>query len=351
MGDGRVVVAEVGRSALASAREITVPGGWVTAIGGTVVTGVGNPAERANRATGGELAQPGGKPVPAGGAPEPAKVEDGTPRRVLAMDPADHVLVVTSRFRFLLISWRQLQSYSEQGVSLAEVERLAPEEKLAAIARWETLREFGRLVLITSKGFARWYRLEPLRAAIEGPNPFQLDHPAPGVPVDILGSGDATDLVVFDEAGHGLRTPTSAVSVQGSRVLNVAGRERARLALAGGEGREILLLTADGYGKRVPSELIPSADKPNSRGRGWLARRIVADACLITETPAGGYGFPPAPLVAEQPATAASTWIATSRRLLPLNLTQVTVEDVPSLRTQRLVKLASGEQAGALLQL
>jgi hypothetical protein len=113
MGDGRVVVAEVGRSALAAAREIAVPGGWATAVGETVAAGVGKPAERANRMTAGELAQPGGKPVPAGGAPEPANVEDGTPRRMLAMDPADHVLVVTSRFRFLLISWRQLQSYGD----------------------------------------------------------------------------------------------------------------------------------------------------------------------------------------------------------------------------------------------
>jgi hypothetical protein len=161
-----------------------------------------------------------------------------------------------------------------------------------------------------------------------------LDHPAPGVPVDILGAGDGDDLVVIDEAGHALRTPVSAISVQGSRVMNVTGRERVRLGLATDDCREILLLTGDGYGKRIPSGLIPVAEKPNSRGRGWLARRVVADACTLPATAAAG-----------------SVWIATSSRLAPFNLAQLAVEETPSLRAQRLLRLAAGEGAGALLEL
>ena len=331
--DGRVIVADMARSALAAGHEIALPAG------GGPTPGAGKAAEGADGA------------AEAAGAV--AAAPDDTPRRVLAVDPGDHVLVVTSRFRFLLVSWRQLRSYGEQGVSLAAVEHLPPEEKFAALARWERLREFSRLLLISSKGFARWYRLEPLRAAIEGPNPFQLDHPVPGVPVDILGAGDGYELIAVDEAGHALRTPVSAISVQGSRVINVTGRERVRLGLAAGDGRDILLLTGDGYGKRIPSGLIPAAEKPNSRGKGWLARRVVADACTLPGTAAAGRaGFPPAPLAAPQPTPATGgVWVATSRRLAPLNLAQLAAAEDPSLRTQRLVKLAAGEEAGALLEL
>ncbi len=320
--DGRVSVAEVARSALAARREILLPDG---------------------RARDGKAAD----------ARDVAEATGGTPRRVLAMDRDDHVLVVTSRFRFLLVSWRQLQSYGEQGVSLAAVEHLAPEERLAALAHWESLREFSRLLLLSSKGFARWYRLEPLRAAIEGPNPFQLDHPLPGVPVDILGAGDADELVVFDQAGHALRTPVGALSVQGSRVLNVTGRERLRLGLAAGPDDEVLLLCGDGSGKRIPSGLIPVPQRPNSRARSWLARREVADACIlrIGDAPANA-GFEPAALVRAQAAKAsAGLWVATSRRLAPLEVSQVATENLPSQRTQRLLKLADGEEAGALVAL
>ena len=134
--DGSLIVTEVARSALAARRDIALPHGSGPAPGREPTDGA------------------------AAGAGAATTERDGTPRRVLALDPGDHVLIVTSRFRFLLVSWRQLRSYDEQGVSLAAVERLAPEETFAAIAHWESLRECSRLLIISSKGFARWYRLE-----------------------------------------------------------------------------------------------------------------------------------------------------------------------------------------------
>jgi hypothetical protein len=169
-----------------------------------------------------------------------------------------------------------------------------------------------------------------MRVAIEGPTPFRLDHPLPGLPVALLGANDGDILLTADETGRALRAAVSGVSIQGTHVMNVSGNERVTGALVLGPDAELLVVSEDGYGKRIPAAWVPLAEKPNVKGRGLISRRPLRE------------------VVARHPD--AAHWVVTATRLARLDLDRAPVEEALSLKAHRLVKLTTGEAVGAVLQ-
>ncbi len=196
--------------------------------------------------------------------------------------PADaRLLLITSRYRFLLTSARQLMDLSEAGLGIENVHRLARREAIVALVNWSAARERERLLLVTSTGYARAYPLDVLRPAIEAPVPLTFDNPPPGVPVLAQGVDQSMDVVIVTEGGRGVRWPLAAIPLTGVQALN-PGRDdsfdRVATALATEPDGEVALILADGYARRLQAGWVPAPPRANAKGRSLVARRAAAVA-------------------------------------------------------------------------
>ena len=244
--------------------------------------------------------------------------------------PPDHqLLLVTSRYRFFLITARQLADLRAAGLDIENIHRFAARETVVAVADWSTAREQERLLLVTSTGFARAYPLDSLRPAIEAPVPLSFDNPPPGVPVLAQGVARDMDVVIVTESGRGARWPLSLIPLTGIQALNPGRDEafdRVTAALAVAPSEEIVLLLEDGYARRLKAGWVPAPLKPNAKAKALAARRVAAVAL----------------------ATAGRLSLVTDRRLVSADSAGLPLEE--GTKTTRLVKLAEGERAAVVVQ-
>lgn len=224
--------------------------------------------------------------LPASEWAEPAEI-DLSPgwrfpvRQALLTAPDAPLLLVTSRYRFFVITARQLADLEQIGQSIGDLHQLAQREAVTAVADWTTTRERERLLIVTSTGFARAYPLDTLRPGIEGPVPMQFDNPLPGVPVLLLGASRKQTVAVVTEGGRGVRWSLADIPLTGVQAINCGQGEafdRVTAATVLDEGDELLLLLEDGYARRLKAESVFAPPKPNAKGRSLTARSAaVAD--------------------------------------------------------------------------
>ncbi len=196
--------------------------------------------------------------------------------------PADaRLLLITSQYRFLLTSARQLLALREVGLGIENVHRLARREAIVALVNWSAARERERLLLVTSTGYARAYPLDVLRPAIEAPVPLAFDNPPPGVPVLAQGVDPSMEVVIVTEGGRGVRWPLATIPLTGVQALNPgrdAAFDRVAAALATEWDGEVALILADGYARRLAAGWVPAPPRANAKGRSLVARRAAAVA-------------------------------------------------------------------------
>ncbi len=237
--------------------------------------------------------------------------------------PPDHqLLFITSRYRFMLLTARQLAELHEASLTIDNVYRFAAREAVTAVVDWTAARERERLLLVTSTGYARAYPLETLRAAIEAPVPLSFDNPPPGVPVLAQGVEREMEVVIVTEGGRGVRWPLAKIPLTGVQALN-PGRDdafdRVAAALATPPEGEVVLLLDDGYARRLQVAWVPEPPRANAKARSFVARRAAA----VALAPAG-----PLSLV-------------TDRRLLAADGGSLPLDE--ALKAYRLAKLGVGE--------
>lgn len=239
------------------------------------------------------------------------------------------LLVVTSRYRFLLTTPHQLADLQAAGLTLESLHPLAARETISAIVDWSATRHAERLLLITSTGFARAYPLDVLRGSIEAPVPFQFDNPPPGVPVQIQGASRKQDVVIVTRSGRAVRWPLAGLPSSGLQAIN-CGREpsidRVAAALAVAPEAELVLLLADGFARRFRAEWVFAPAKANLHGKTLAARQSEA----VTLVPAG------------------AREIITNRRRLAVDDRHLQIE--PSLKTAPYVTLQEGETVTARVE-
>jgi len=244
--------------------------------------------------------------------------------------PADtQLLLITSRYRFLLITARQLADLREAGLDIENIHRFAAREAVIAVVNWTAAREMERLLLVTSTGYARAYPIDTLRAAIEGPVPFGFDTPPPGVPVLAQGIRRDWDVLLVTEGGRAVRWPLARIPLSGLQALNPGQGEafdRVVTALAAAPGNEMTLLLADGYARRVKLEWVEEAAKANVKGKALVARQ----AATVTLADTGALE------------------LVTNRRVLAADSATLLLED--STKAFRLVKLESEEAVTAVIR-
>lgn len=203
-------------------------------------------------------------------------------------DYDETLLLVTSTYRFVRISARQWVELGALGMSLADVYHFRPQEEVAAVCRWADMTTADWLTLATTRGYVRAYRLDTLRPLLESPAPFQFDEALSGVPVAILGASQRDEILLANGDGRAIRLPLTmqGVRVRGVQALNWREGERivgAMLAPAD-PAAQLLVVTAEGYGKVVTVGDIPLAKKGNERPGMLLARKGVCGLAAVTDT-------------------------------------------------------------------
>lgn len=188
------------------------------------------------------------------------------------------LLLITSRYRFLLLSALQLESLAAVGQRLEELYQFQENEAVFAIAHWPALKGASRLVLATSVGFVRAYPTAVIAPAIEAPVPLTFQQPLPGWPLAFFGADPGDQLLLFTAAGRGVGVPLDSLPGSGLQLLNRAEEDRVVAALALPPQSPVVLVTEDGYARRLPAGAVHTPEKANDRGRVLISRRPLAAA-------------------------------------------------------------------------
>lgn len=190
----------------------------------------------------------------------------------LAVSPDEPLLLVTSRYRFLLSSARQLMDLDTLGQSLAELHHFTARERVFAVNRWQAIKDSERLLLATSVGYARAYPTDVIVPSIEAPVPLTFEQPLPGWPIAALDARDDEQLLLLTDGGRGLRRPVSHVPGIGVQLLKRSDNETIVAALLGREEEQFLIVTAAGYARRLPLTSVFRPPKANHPGRVLISR-------------------------------------------------------------------------------
>jgi DNA gyrase/topoisomerase IV subunit A len=159
------------------------------------------------------------------------------------------------------------------GMDLANHHRMAAEETVCRIASWTQIKRKERLLIVTIRGFARAFPLNILRSNVEAPIPLKLDDRLFGVPVGLAGVDSQDEFVLVTRNGRGLRWPIHRLKIAGTQVANCGKEDQVTdIAIADSE-HELILLTNDGYGRKLSVKWIPVPPGPNKSGRSLIARR------------------------------------------------------------------------------
>ncbi|WP_420641579.1 Hsp70 family protein [Candidatus Leptofilum sp.] len=232
------------------------------------------------------------------------------------------LLILTSKFRFLLLTPRQLAEYQVAKVTLNQVFRLEKREVVSTVARWREIKQQEKLLLVTSAGLARPYPTRVMIESIEAPVPLMFDQPLPGVPIFANGSEGNEELLLFTRSGKALRTRVGNLRGSGSQLMNVAKGDRVETAVLAQPKTLILLITSDGYGRQLLAEWLHAPEKANDKGKSVIARRsdLIAAVPNLEDTP---------------------IYLLTTQRLLKLGNGRLPLDE--SSKTSQLLKLHKNE--------
>ncbi len=229
------------------------------------------------------------------------------------------LLLITNQYRFLRQTTRQLLEQQSIRVTLDDLFQLQEFEQVTTICRWGEALDKEKLLLVTSTGLLRPYPLDIFRSSVETPIPLKFSRPLPGDPVAALGANDDQQAVALTHAGRAVRYPVADLSISGTQAINCGATDRVRTAIVAAMAEELLLVTADGYGRILQPTWLAVPEKPNSKGRSQIARRSAAVALC----------------------PAANACLVTNRRLVAVDTAVLPRED--STKTKLLLELEEGE--------
>jgi len=259
---------------------------------------------------------------------EGTKETKGPVTQALVADVDEPLLLITTHYRFLLMTPRQLADAQRLGLKLGDLHKLERGEHVCALASWAALSQSPKLLLVTSSGLARPYPLHVLQSNIQAPVPFKFDHALDGVVVAALGAQGNETLAITTRDGRALRWTVGDLRGSGTQAINLGPDDRVVSAVLARPTDELVVVLVDGYGRRLWVDWLFAPDKPNQKGKSLAARKseVVGTAVWSPES---------------------SLQAITTTRFLPLDPVKLPLED--STKTQPLIKLAKDEQVNGLL--
>jgi len=242
----------------------------------------------------------------------------------------EQLLLITTHYRFLLTTPRQLMDLAGVGLGITDVHLLSPYEHICAVSNWHALKQSAKMLLVTSSGHTRTYPMSILQTNIEAPVPMKFDQALPGVPVQAHGAQGDEVLTIVTRQGRVSRHMMRQVLTSGFQAVNCGRDDRvAGVVLADGD-HGLLLVTADGYGRRLLAQSVAISDRQNDKGKVMVARRsdVVGVAGLFDSE---------------------CIWAATPRRLVRVDARHLPLED--STRSYQLLALEEEETVWSCFEL
>ena len=243
------------------------------------------------------------------------------PQAALLMPLDAPLLALTNRYRFLMSTPRQLLDLQALNLTMRDLYYFIKDETIYGMADWAAVKQQPLLVIVTSLGIARAYETSVLASSIEGPVPLQFDDPPAGLPLFIMGAARTDDLAVVTDNGRGVRLPLAKLPNVGGVVFNRKADELLVGAVCASQDEQMLLVTADGYGRRMMPAFVPAVERLNSRGRSILARDHSRGLAAV--------------------GVEGQVWLVTTERIIRIDSAGLPLEDSTSSR--RLLKRQPGE--------
>jgi DNA gyrase/topoisomerase IV subunit A len=188
----------------------------------------------------------------------------------------DQLLLITSKYRFLLVSPRQLLELQDMELAITNLHQFEKGEIIASISNWTQLKTYQRLLLVTSTSYTRPYPVDVLTPSIQAPVPLKFDQPLPGVVVAVCGlNGDEGDLVLVTRTGKAARFAQSVLRTSGVQLLNLGAvlDDRVNGVVLAQPDDAFVVVTADGYGRFLHTSWIDTPDRLNAKPKSIISRR------------------------------------------------------------------------------
>jgi hypothetical protein len=250
--------------------------------------------------------------------------------QALTAAPDEQLILASNKHRFFLITPRQLNELAQMGLSLADYLHFGAREYICALNRWTAVGQQPKFLLVSSQGYARAYNMDLLRGIIEGPTPLYFEEPPPGQPLALFGANDDDELIIILENGRAARWPVKRIPLRGLQAINRRPEETAAAACLTPPDGELILVTREGYGKRLKAADVPIPAKANQRGRVIISRNGV---CGLVVRPA------------ERPAR-----LVVDGRLIAADPERIPMDDPPTTRAYQLSDLPRGAPISGILQ-
>lgn len=249
--------------------------------------------------------------------------------RATSVSPDDSMLLCTSDYRFFRKSARQLARLNDIGLGLAETEGfqidIFGDEYVSGVTRWDTTQGAELGVIVTTSGYFRSLKAEPLIARLEQSVPYQPTR-LKGDPVTILLMREGEELVAFSSAGRAVSISGAALTGQGEgRLLSVPAGEQILAVYAVSRRTKFLLAAEDCDVLVVSSEDVPLAGGFGTSGAKVFPKRRLQSVLLWDES---------------HPVL-----VVTSQRTFPLD-----TDDLSADKPRRAFKPAKGETLVGLVQ-
>jgi len=145
--------------------------------------------------------------------------------------------------------------------------------------------------------------------------------------VAALGAQGNETLAITTRDGRAVRWSVGDLRGSGTQAINLGNDDRVTGAVLARPADELVVVLADGYGRRLRVDWLFAPDKPNQKGKSLAARKseVVGTAVWSPERPLQAI---------------------TTTRFLPLDAGKLPLED--STKTQQLIKLEKGEEVNGL---
>lgn len=182
------------------------------------------------------------------------------------------LLLITSRFRLLLLTSRELLTYQESGLSVRDVHGLERAEQICVLSRWQELRKKDTLVLVSSQGAVRTFETRLLAPQVEGATPARIGWSQAGWPRLICAGMATQDLVLANSLGRMARIALNKIPRAGTRVL-AKQKNDDLIAAACVTDETLLLVSSQGYGAALSAGAISATNGSDGSGQVVVRRR------------------------------------------------------------------------------
>ncbi len=203
--------------------------------------------------------------------------------------PADQtVVLMTTEYRLLTRSVRELAQMRELGLSLAESAKFHRDdfgaETISGIASAHGTSEHA--LLVTSAGAYKLYAREALYDKLGGTIPYSITR-IKGDPVALVDVPANGEIIAFSQSGKVVRINVGLLANGNGRLMSLYGEDRIIAAFAYHPGDQFVLAAQNGVLQRVgniaPANAVDTAGVKMAQGRIVSAAKISGELWAMTD--------------------------------------------------------------------